>query len=1331
MKKKNQNKFMQLAVCVLTTIIVISVPIFCLAQTQKEQEDVIYIYSAQDLIELSQNCVYDKWSADKTVLLMNDISLQGTDFEPIPYFSGTFDGQGYTISDLELDGNYYPAGLFGTTDANSVIKNLHVTGSVIPGGEKVSVGGIVGINGGILQEVSFSGVVSGETSVGGIVGLNKESGIIKEAEVKGNIFGEQATGGIVGRNLGKVLKCDNKSYVNNSSADKSISLEDISTNVVRSLYSFGASDVVNSFTDTGGIAGYSSGMLISCRNEGTIGYPRVGYNAGGIAGRSCGFVQNCENTGQVLGRKDVGGIIGQAEPFLDIEISQSDLVKIDAQLNTLKTQLDTAAAHIDQTGTQTSVYLENIDKALDPAIDNVKQLLDKIENIRSDNKTDIGLELPDIDLSEIDWSDITLPEIDWSEITYPNLSDNIQSNKEALEAITASLRNTNEELSAAQKSLSNEMEQTAQDLRNIHTQMNDVFDTMDTLLDNIKNFTIEDIVEDVSSTNAASIVYGKITGCTNQGNIEADINAGGIVGNMSVEYEIDPEDDTSANLSLEERRKYQLKAVILECVNKGDITAKKNNAAGICAAAKLGYITHCAAYGDIKSESGDYVGGIAGTAYITIDNCITKCSLSGDSYVGGILGCGLTEKNGGSTVSECYSLVEITDCEQFEGAIAGSYDGSFADNYFVSEKLQGINRVSYQNAAQKISYDDLMQLKNIPKELKRFTLQFVADGEIIQSLNFNYGESFTEAIFPEVPPKEGYDAQWNTKELNNLCFDTVVEAEYTSYITALACENMRDGERPVFLVEGAFSLEDTVYVQEAEITSQLEEAFAQKGKVKEYWKVSFADDGQKRHDIRFLPAENLENAKLYIKEDGTWSRIKTEEFGSYKVFRITGTELEMAVVSIRQDILFAGICATVLLLAICGLVLLGKRKRVVSSHFSREPEKKSKNKKKGIAVILCIAAAGVGAICYIARLPQVRMSIELAQISKEVLSLEEQSMKLMLVTDIGDMHTEWNSDVYVCKENDMSIVALEENGRKIYMTGDAVFLENGKGYSIGSAVGNDLLKQVQKLYKATEVTRTEEEDGQRYSIKASGEGAKELIALLVPAAKEQLSDVKELTVYILANDGRLEAIEIHGAASLNDSMETQMTLSAEITDIAPLDRTNFEIPQEIIEKIAAADTASLSHMDTEMYHLLLAWINFSGKEQSGTVSLDISCGPVNLKTEHDWRSILKGVSGFSNEANMQTLPNLIYELCMNGTFSHEKSGNNYKFKLELDQATMQTLAELIAPEIKTQAVTLKNGTVKVSVKDDEIQSFEIEIDGSVKILLSEVEAYIQAEFVFR
>lgn len=128
--------------------------------------------------------------------------------------------------------------------------------------------------------------------------------------------------GIAGINHGALNYCSNRAGINDDSAwveeDDEMGglgiLESLANNDDNELYSG---------VDTGGIAGFSDGVISRCTNTGTVGYEHTGYNIGGIAGRQSGIVSLSTNNGTVYGRKDVGGIVGQMEPFIEIDEAES------------------------------------------------------------------------------------------------------------------------------------------------------------------------------------------------------------------------------------------------------------------------------------------------------------------------------------------------------------------------------------------------------------------------------------------------------------------------------------------------------------------------------------------------------------------------------------------------------------------------------------------------------------------------------------------------------------------------------------------------------------------------------------------------------------------------------------------------------------------------------------------------------------------------------------------------------------------------------------------------------------------------------------------------
>ena len=341
------------------------------------EDDIIYIHTAKDLCTLSDSCAYDVWSRGKTVLLTADISLRGVDFEPIASFSGTFNGGGHTISGLTLTDSLSPAGLFLTLERGAFVHALKVEGQVAPGGTKEAVGGIVGRNYGTLEECSFFGVVKGDSAVGGIAGRNEAGGLVANCTVSGSVSANRYTGGIAGYNLGTLRACINSASVNTANVDPTLSLDDLSIDPASSLtdlVSVGAVESRNATSDTGGIAGYSSGSLLSCINRGAVGYPHFGYNVGGGAGRSDGFVDFCSNYGMIYGRKDVGGIVGQMEPHLRLSLRDDLIAKLRAELDKLNALVSSTLDDVDSTNDHISSRLDSVSAYTNAAVDDADSL---------------------------------------------------------------------------------------------------------------------------------------------------------------------------------------------------------------------------------------------------------------------------------------------------------------------------------------------------------------------------------------------------------------------------------------------------------------------------------------------------------------------------------------------------------------------------------------------------------------------------------------------------------------------------------------------------------------------------------------------------------------------------------------------------------------------------------------------------------------------------------------------------------------------------------------------------------------------------------------------
>jgi len=159
-------------------------------------------------------------------------------------FTGTFDGQGHTISDLYINRSQENnAGLFGYADG-STIENIGVENVDVSGDDRV--GGLVGFNrdSSTVSNSYATGTVSGNDEVGGLVGYNRESSVSNSYST-GTVSGSNSVGGLVGLN-------NVRSTVSNSYATGTVS----GSNRVGGLvgYHYTSTTVQNSYA-TGDVSG--------------------------------------------------------------------------------------------------------------------------------------------------------------------------------------------------------------------------------------------------------------------------------------------------------------------------------------------------------------------------------------------------------------------------------------------------------------------------------------------------------------------------------------------------------------------------------------------------------------------------------------------------------------------------------------------------------------------------------------------------------------------------------------------------------------------------------------------------------------------------------------------------------------------------------------------------------------------------------------------------------------------------------------------------------------------------------------------------------------------
>ena len=233
------------------------------------------------------------------------------------YFTGTFNGNGHTVSGYTITATANDAGFIGGLGSGGIVENLGVAGTVT-GGSFDNIGGVVGENSGTVESSWNTGSVGGGTgfNIGGVVGRNFY-GTVETSYNTGNIgasgSGSFNVGGVVGDNLhGTVEDSYNTGSV--SGAITGSGTNDVggvvgnNADTLENSYNTGS---VNGNNSVGGVAGCNQNTLATSYNTGNV--SGTGAKIGGVVGIDVNLqstLATSYNTGNVNGSNSVGGVVG-------------------------------------------------------------------------------------------------------------------------------------------------------------------------------------------------------------------------------------------------------------------------------------------------------------------------------------------------------------------------------------------------------------------------------------------------------------------------------------------------------------------------------------------------------------------------------------------------------------------------------------------------------------------------------------------------------------------------------------------------------------------------------------------------------------------------------------------------------------------------------------------------------------------------------------------------------------------------------------------------------------------------------------------------------------
>ena len=231
-----------------------------------------------------------RYHSNACFILVNNIDLEdstsegglyfnnGSGWEPIDFFFGVLDGNGYTITGLNINRPEQDnVALIGTL-YDGEIKRLCIESSTITG--KTNASSIAGTSYGEIYNCKNGSNITAEFLSGGITGSN--FGLLQECGNYGtiNALMHGTAGGIAGDNEGTIDNC-------------------INSGTVEASYDI--------YSDAGGITGSNNANINNSKNEGTV---LSQGHSGGITSEnnSSARIYLCTNTGVVTSTNTCGGI---------------------------------------------------------------------------------------------------------------------------------------------------------------------------------------------------------------------------------------------------------------------------------------------------------------------------------------------------------------------------------------------------------------------------------------------------------------------------------------------------------------------------------------------------------------------------------------------------------------------------------------------------------------------------------------------------------------------------------------------------------------------------------------------------------------------------------------------------------------------------------------------------------------------------------------------------------------------------------------------------------------------------------------------------------------
>ena len=596
--------------------------------------------------------------ADATAMVVNNADGKNPGFTPIgdnssnssdTRFTGTLDGNGFTISNLYINTTANTLGLFGVSNRGAEIQNLGLLDVYIKG--ENTVGGLIGISDfGTIRNCYVTGNVIGASNVGGLMGSTYRGCIITNCYATAAVSGSESVGGLVGRNPRASVITNCYATGNVAGGDKVGGLVGENNRTIRNCYATGT---VTGTSNVGGLVGDNNrGTITNSFWDTDTSGQSIGIGAGNLRGvaastttelqaftsNSIGWSTNNWDFGTINQYPTLRSYEGTEDKQVQGLVICNQPATTRTQCNTTTPVLHSSSINFGEVATATTLQLIIVGRnligeiTLSPLTEPFSYAAGQALTLTPTNNRSINVIIPIILTPTADYqtpaSTVTISEgglssaveVTLTGITLPVLAD---TNKDGLLEI-----NYIEQLNAVRHNLDRSYElmndlDFANDASYASGTVNIAYRPQST-----SDATIVGPTADATNAGFAPIghFYNPFKG-TFEGN---DFTISHLyINNTSVNQiglfgYIRSKNNKIQNLGL------------LEIYVKGVVT--KSEYVGGLLGGSSGTISNCYATGTVTGDAYAYVGGLVGSNFGNINNCYATATVEGTIYLGGLVG---------------------------------------------------------------------------------------------------------------------------------------------------------------------------------------------------------------------------------------------------------------------------------------------------------------------------------------------------------------------------------------------------------------------------------------------------------------------------------------------------------------------------------------------------------------------------------------------------------------------------------------------------------------------------------------------------------------------